>query len=342
MMPTFEKWIQTLTWLKLLKMGFIVFVGLTFNSCQKNKTPVVDFTYSFVNDRIKFDASATRDPEGDPVSIKWSNGLNVPFFTDESTLTTLRVSPAVSGKKFHVNIQATDGEDFTNYTEAVQLPDFITGWGLEKLEKVIRNDCNYEWYITQKNTGQHSGNNCGPASTVMAIKWSDKNFTGTPEQARQKYRPDGGWWYTNNIVDYLNLNQVFNGYIKLESDLQNLIAEIDKGNIAILCIDASYITPNLQQPESHVGFPYKVGVDFGHFIVVKGYVKTVSDFYFEIYDPYSFKSFSDGSWIGENRYYLIDDIKKAAGIWWNWAIIISENPVKSAYLNSEVPTGRGG
>ncbi len=49
------------------------------------------------------------------------------------------------------------------------------------------NNREYDWFIDQGNTGEHSNSNCGPASVVMAMKWRDEDFEGTVEEAREKF-----------------------------------------------------------------------------------------------------------------------------------------------------------
>ena len=40
-------------------------------------------------------------------------------------------------------------------------------------------------------------------------KWlSKKDFNKTSEDARNTYRSTGGWWYTDDIINYLAINNL--------------------------------------------------------------------------------------------------------------------------------------
>jgi hypothetical protein len=114
-----------------------------------------------------------------------------------------------------VDLKVSDGKDETSNRQdrypACTVRIKILGLGMEST-KEVSNEVKYEWYIDQGNTGQFSGVNCGPTSVTMAIKWADESFTGTPETARAMYHPSGGWWYTDNIIGYLNYCSV-NNYV---------------------------------------------------------------------------------------------------------------------------------
>lgn len=103
--------------------------------------------------------------------------------------------------------------DFTNrvfwydWDYRSQTP-YLAAWGFGALENDYRHlDKPYEWYIDQADTGAASGNNCGPSSVTMAIQWYDRTFSKTAEDARNwSYGWRGnGWWYTSDIINYLNL-----------------------------------------------------------------------------------------------------------------------------------------
>ena len=63
---------------------------------------------------------------------------------------------------------------------------------------------NYGFYFDQFDGSASAGVNCGPAVSTMAIKWADSAFTKTPVDARNLYKPAGGWWTTQNVDDYLH------------------------------------------------------------------------------------------------------------------------------------------
>jgi hypothetical protein len=64
---------------------------------------------------------------------------------------------------------------------------------------------------------------------------------------------------------------------------------------------------------------------WGHFFVVKGYKQMDGEFYFQIYDPYSFAAvYGDGSLKGKDRFYKYSDVFGASHIWWNYAIVVGK------------------
>lgn len=198
----------------------------------------------------------------------------------------------------------------------------LINWGLGNTEnEYVHSDREYEWYIDQAHTGTHSGNNCGPSSVTMAALWYNSNFSRTAEDARETYVPGGGWWYTNNIIDYLNLYSVPNLTVQFLNE--NQIYEIVKnGNIIILCIDTGFIRYN-SNPVQRVDRFYSYAG--GHFLVVKGVRKVDNKNFFEVYDPNNWDlRYSDNSEKGKSRHYRSEDVAAAIGNWWNYLIVVSE------------------
>lgn len=196
----------------------------------------------------------------------------------------------------------------------------------------VSNNVDYDWYIDQANTGQYSGINCGPASTTMSIKWANPNFTRTAEDARNFYLPDlTGWWYTSDIVNYLNYYEVNNFILSLNSGIGELTRELDAGNIAILCLDMYYITYQEKERWRVDKFYTTDNTGWGHFIVAKGYKIVDEELYIEVYDPNNYSNtYADGTLKGKDRYYRANDISNSAEIWWNYAIVVSKDEVKSS------------
>jgi hypothetical protein len=101
---------------------------------------------------------------------------------------------------------------------------------------------------------------------------------------------------------------------------------LKQGNIAILCINTTYITYN-NNPAQRVGRFYSF--QGGHFIVVKGYRVVDGKTYFETYDPNNWNEhYQSGQEKGKDRYFLSEDLMKAGSNHWNYSIIV--NPKKSA------------
>lgn len=204
------------------------------------------------------------------------------------------------------------------------VPPQLVQFGLgSNLTESVSNNRDYSWYLDQGNTGPFSDVNCGPSSVTMAIKWFNKSFTLTPQDARAMFRPDGGWWYTNDIINYLNYNTVTNSTIALK-DISLLKNELDNGNIVILALDMYYVdlVSNLSY---HVDKFYLAQTKgWGHFIVIKGYKVVDNQIFYEAYDPYSFgKTYADHTLKGIDRYYRSANLDNATNNWWDYAIVVS-------------------
>lgn len=179
---------------------------------------------------------------------------------------------------------------------------------------------NYDWYYDQGNSGYYSIDNCGPACATMAVKWANPNFNRTVKDARNKYLLNGEWWSTETIVKYLNDNDVssyYTDYIYSEKQIKKMISN---NEIAIVCINTYYLDYT-HDNNNIVGRFYTPSV--GHFVVIKGYLETSEDFYVEVYDPYSMGLKNNfGKYMGEFRYYTIDELNEAIKNKWEYMIVI--------------------
>lgn len=206
------------------------------------------------------------------------------------------------------------------------------------------NNRSYDWYFDQMNTGIYSGINCGPTATTMAIMWADENFDKSPEDARNTFRSNGGWWYTTDINNYLALNYVNRSTIQLYS--MSLVKEqIDNNNIVILCLDMFYVKANTGLSERRVDKFYSTNsTGWGHFIVIKGYKIVDNQLFYEAYDPYSFgMRYNDNSIKGKNRYYRSEDLNNATNNWWDYAIVVtkSSGKINNALDEKSIPVQKG-
>lgn len=214
------------------------------------------------------------------------------------------------------------------YTESVDLSyeDLLKlnleTWGLgKKLIDYVSNDRDYEWYLDQGDTGEHSNNNCGPTSIVMAGKWVDQNFPVKPEDARKAFRPYGGWWYSEDINNSLELYGIAYDLIEIK-DHFTLRSIIDSGNIALINNTMNYI-PYTSDENLRVGRFYKF--DSGHYLIVKGYVLVDNKIYFEMYDPNNWwMTYSDGTPMGKNRYYDSVSLLESITNWYPVAVVIGD------------------
>jgi hypothetical protein len=196
--------------------------------------------------------------------------------------------------------------------------DTLKSWGIKGyVHSWFSNNRDYEWYIDQMNTGSYSNNNCGPAVATMAVDWANKDLHNTADEARKRYPVNGGWWTTDNVQNYLNdYSTPYNidFILGVKEEIKDVI---DKGEIGILCINATYL--NYGSYSEREGLYYSPS--YGHFVLVKGYIETDNTFYVEIYDPYSNNSKNaDGSLKGKDRYYDIKYLENAIRNRWNYII----------------------
>jgi hypothetical protein len=207
--------------------------------------------------------------------------------------------------------------DWGYYYEA----PFLNTWGLGTIQNsYAHTDRVYDWYIDQADTGADANANCGPSSVTMGIKWYQQSFTNTAEYARNTYPEGGGWWWTYDIVNYLNLYSIPNttSYFTGTNQLMGLL---NQSNLVILCISTAYLTQDYTS-EHRVGRFYSYAS--GHFIVVKGYRVVDGNLFFEVYDPNNWHEvYADDTPKGRNRHLLAGDLANAITNWWNYLIVIA-------------------
>lgn len=193
--------------------------------------------------------------------------------------------------------------------------DCYWDWGLNgTVQQVKRNDRPYNWYIDQSTTGTHSSNNCGPSCVTMAAKWADRTYSLSAAYARTQFRPNGGWWYMNDITGFLELEHVT--YRTLTpSGPGSFVSELDQGNIVIICLDMNLLSYS-SEDACRVDRFYTTTPEWGHFLVVYGYVQTDQKLYLEVCDPNSYaRAYSDGTLKGYGRYYQADEVYHSVISW---------------------------
>jgi hypothetical protein len=317
----------------ILLFGMLgILFSCTEDSEEKNSIPEVDFNYNIEIDEIKLTDIST-DLDGDPLTCTWSTEsklINLSNTSGHSTLFAL--SELNQEQKLDVTLTVNDTEHESSITKTITIPKFTKtrkiGLG-GKVTEEKSNNVDYDWYFDQSKTGEHAAVNCGPTTVTMAIKWAQESFSSTPEDARELYKPEGGWWSTNDIIPYLDDNKVSNYTIALSS-IGKVKEELDEGNIVIICLDMYYIS-NQKKNKWHVDKFYTTNAkDWGHFILAKGYKVVDGNVFYEVYDPNGYgKMYSNGSYKGINRYYRAEDLDKATNIWWDNAIVVTRNKTKA-------------
>jgi len=313
-----------------------VILYLTFSCAEDNEIinhpPIADFE---ISDRIDtyYLISSTTNLDRDILSYEWKSDSEIISINDSKKKNAYFKLPALNeSQTIGLSHTVYDGQVYVTAHKEIQLPILteIRSWGLGRvLEKEFSNNVDYDWYMDQWHTGQHSDLNCGPTTVTMAIKWYDKEFSEKPEDARNTYRPHGGWWFTNDITNYLDKYSVNNSIIELNNP-DSLINELEKGNIIILCLDMNYISLS-QTYQWHIDKFYSTrNKEWGHFIILKGYKLVDNELIFEVYDSFSFgAAYNDFSLKGKDRYYRFSELDKATNNWWDYAIIVSKESSKS-------------
>ena len=295
---------------------------VTITSCVP--LPVSGFTYRDDLDVFSLTGTST----GKITDYQWnvSGSSDVKLIAHNAASATLEL-PA-SAKTVTVNLTVRNEGGSSTSTQQIALPALTLSrlYGLGRNTTAEKsNNVTHSWYIDQKNTGRHSSINCGPTCATMAAKWYNSAFAKRVEDARNTYRPEGGWWYTDDIEHYLNDNHIGNFYAGL-NHASDLKSRIDNGHIVILCLDMHYVRKHLGKSEWHIDKYYPTSVGFGHFIIVKGYKIVDGIVWFEVYDPNSWGSIYNNRMLkGLDRYYRAEDIMHATDVWWKYMIVI-DNP----------------
>jgi hypothetical protein len=303
---------------------------LLLNSCSDEETPfkAPDVpTIKYLDDMDQMVLSVTENVD---LTYQWSTTSDAITLVDANRSTAyFKLPEGESEQRAKIKVTVRNKGGANEAEETISFPGLTTtrAYGLGRnLQSERSSDNNFKqpWYYDQHNTGDYSLVNCGPTSVTMAVKWANADFTGTPEDARNAYRSGGGWWYTDDIVNYLNDHDIENYYIDL-LNFNVVKSEIDDGNIVILCLDMYYVT-YLNTHFRYNKFYKTNATGWGHFIVVKGYKQVDGKLFYEVYDPCSLtEKYSDGTLKGKNRYYSSCDLDQATQNWWDYAIVITKD-----------------
>ncbi len=328
--------------IKYFKFSLII-LPLIF-SCSKEKEnntpkPKADFSYSDEIDHFDL-IDQSKDFNGGVLTYKWISMCDsIKIINPFSSYAYFNLPELSDTGQLKIKLVIDDGHLSDSIIKAIVLPKLtlerLYGLGTN-MEAKHCNDVNYNWYLDQMNSGTYASINCGPTSVTMAIKWVNKSFNKTPEDARNTYRSTGGWWYTTDIINYLNIYSINNFTIDL-GQVDSLQNQINSGNIVILCLDMYYIR-NQEKDKWHVDKFYSASnKGWGHFIVIKGYKKVDNEVYYQTYDPYSMGvKYNNDTLKGLDRYYRSEDLDSAVVNWWKYAIIVSQNNLKVSNYGVDV------
>lgn len=317
-------------------------------SCIENKIidevaikPTINFSYTDDTSRFIVDASESYSHYGENLAFKWKTSTEGIYIENREESKAYFKLP-ISNNTESVNIFLTvyDSKSSTEEAFTIKLPEnnFARKWNLgTHVKKNISNNKNYDWYSDQFTSGNHYKINCGPACATMAIKWSNKNFFKTVQEARQTYKPHGGWWTTNDVFNYLEKFNVNYTWTEINS-VTSLTRFIDESKICILCLDMHYIREINNKDNSIDKFYATNNKEWGHFIILKGYKVINSNIIFECYDPYSLSlRHSNGTLKGIDRHYRSSDLDMAITNWWKYAIIVSDQKSENKNNNFSRP-----
>ena len=337
------------------KLAYLV-LFLSFSCKEKEVAP--DTFLSFSADG----KAAVINNEEPSIALKlgedavW-NSLKVDFTLSNNAVLEIGGSPVSPGSTVdfsQVSQLVLKSADGRTRAYSLKKTSVFEEFGMGNIQERFRSlNRSYSFYIDQYGTGTHQYINCGPTVVTMALKWSDSTFNQTATAARNTIRPEGGWWYTNDIYDYLRRYGVTGAYYPLPFGLslaqyETKLAEIiDSGHLAILCLDMFYVRENTLPTQRTNRFYSANSVGWGHFILVKGYRVIDGKMWLEIHDPYSIdKKYAEGQLKGDRRYYDPVDIKKATDVWWQYAIVVPRKngtvPARfKALEESSVPPQKG-
>jgi hypothetical protein len=199
----------------------------------------------------------------------------------------------------------------------------VEKWGLGKVEsEYVSLNRDYDWYVAQHTTGVGLRVNCAPTCAIMAAKWSDADFSKTVADIRNdtylynKLGAQSGM-YLHDLYYWLSANDIpIDREYQIRMGLAQMKEHLDNGDIMIVGINMYNISYN-KNKEQRTGKFYltfdgtKIYLEgANHAIVIKGYRVVDGITYFEVYGPASseFERYPDGTFKGQDRYFLADEV----------------------------------
>ncbi|MBN2532963.1 MAG: C39 family peptidase [Spirochaetales bacterium] len=168
----------------------------------------------------------------------------------------------------------------------------------------------FNWYKTQFNTGMYG--NCGPACVAMAVHWATGKKITVVESREEIGLPikSGALTY-RHMASNFRYHRIKTYYTFID-DFDDMKDIIDRGNIAIILFNTTFLQP-VDGDKTLIFVDRYYPDTTGHYIVLKGY--SLDEKYFVAYDPIpgdwhtNTVRYTDGvSMIGRNRYFLVYQI----------------------------------
>lgn len=222
---------------------------------------------------------------------------------------------APDGSRAHWTVAVTNN----NYTLSYGMGYVLT----ESKSLVPARGEEYSPYVNQYEFTPSPNNNCGPSCAAMAVNWGHSRAKMTAEMARSFNTATERWTPTicQQCISVYGGGEVFAEMTSLpffyyDENLAELYTvflkeTIDAGRLVVTVVNNADNTYNAN-PEQHTHRFYQS--DDSHMLVYKGYRVVDGVTWIEVYDPAGSgedAKYADGSWKGENRYYLASDLAKA-------------------------------
>lgn len=307
----------------------LLIITITVISCQKSNTAssksnyTVDTSLSFLSYQIK-GQNPMVTIQYPSILVQFADSVQMPGNLVASFTLPAGDVASVSGTRQTSGISFNDFSYSIFYVVKNQLNDSsiwqVTGtnnnytlpWGLGQwLQQSRSNNRDYDWYIDQSTTGTCSLTNCGPSCATMAMKWSDSTFNKNASDARAYFNDNCDDWNNSFVSIYLNTDSIPYSFIPTgdsASQMRDIFkAQLDSGRIIIISLSMGSIPFSNSGPDSRVD-QFCTGAA-AHYIILKGYRQTETDFFFEVYDPWNLGlTYSDGTPKGENRFYRYENL----------------------------------
>ena len=181
----------------------------------------------------------------------------------------------------------------------------------------------FNWYLNQRDTGEDSYINCGPAVAAMAALWyfgEHVDFTIEYVRNTVPYLRNQ-WWTDRHVFNFLRDTAMASVDWTYAFNVYDTIHWLNENRIIIVVLDASNIT--FGHDVRGMGRFYENVT--GHFIIIRGYYVLNDRTYFVVYDPFTMYSYYEDGWpMGRGRLFCAYEVTYSVRNWnYEWAIIVN-------------------